>query len=106
MAILDLRRSPPPDVPAADRPVADEVESVREMLESGEPPGLDRIRRFVLKPRPRLWKFGVGIWLWVKRFGLWLMRLLRWMGKNARRLARAARLAAFLGRRRRGGAGG
>ncbi len=69
------------------------------MLESGEPPGLDRIRRFVVKPRPRLWKFGVGVWLWIKRIGQWLLRLLKWIGGLTVRLMRAARLAAFVGRR-------
>ena len=69
------------------------------MLESGEPPGLDRIRRFVVKPRPRLWKFGVGVWLWVKRIGQWLLRFLKWIGRGAQHVARAARVAAFLGRR-------
>ena len=69
------------------------------MLESGEPPGLDRIRRFVLKPRPRLWRFGVGVWLWIKRIVGWLLRLLKWIGEQSVRVIRAARLAAFVGRR-------
>ena len=99
VSILNLEPSPPTDSPGGETPAADGVASVREMLESGEPPGLDRIRRFVVKPRPRLWKFGVGVWLWVKRIGQWLLRFLKWIGKGARHVARAARVAAFLGRR-------
>ena len=99
MAILDLRQSPPSEAPGGDTAPTGEVESVREMLESREPPGLDRIRRFVLKPRPRLWRFGVGIWLWMVRIAEWFVRFFRWTGDLAVRLARAARLAAFLGRR-------
>lgn len=99
MSILNLEPSPPPDSPGGEKPAADGVASVREMLESGEPPGLDRIRRFVVKPRPRLWRFGVGAWLWVKRIGQWLLRFLKWIGKGARHVARAAHVAAFLGRR-------
>ena len=99
MSILNLEPSPPSDSPGGETPAADGVASVREMLESGEPPGLDRIRRFVVKPRPRLWKFGVGVWLWVKRIGQWLLRFLKWIGRGAHRVARAARVAAFLGRR-------
>lgn len=99
MSILNLEPSPPTDSPGGETPAADGVASVREMLESGEPPGLDRIRRFVVKPRPRLWKFGVGVWLWVKRIGQWLLRFLKWIGRGARRVARAAHVAAFLGRR-------
>ncbi|MYK79635.1 MAG: hypothetical protein F4023_08295, partial [Acidobacteria bacterium] len=99
MSILNLEPSPPTDSPGGETPAADGVASVREMLESGEPPGLDRIRRFVVKPRPRLWKFGVGVWLWVKRIGRWLLRFLKWIGKSAHRVARAAHVAAFLGRR-------
>ena len=99
MAILNLRQSPPSELPEGEPAASEGVESVREMLESGEPPGLDRIRRFVVKPRPRLWKLGVGIWLWIKRIAQWVLRLLRWIGRNLGRLARAARLAAFVGRR-------
>ena len=99
MAILNLRESQPPELPGGETAATGEVESVREMLESGEPPGLDRIRRFVVKPRPRLWRFGVGVWLWIKRIAQWLRRLLKWIGGLTVRLMRAARLAAFVGRR-------
>lgn len=99
MAILNLRQSPPSETSGGETPATEEVESVRRMLDSGEPPGLDRIRRFVVKPRPRLWSFGVGIWLWIKRIAQWLVRLLQWIGKLTVRLVRAARLAAFFGRR-------
>ena len=99
MAILNLRQSPPSESSGGEPGATGDVESVREMLESGEPPGLDRIRRFVVKPRPRLWKFGVGIWLWVVRIGQWLVRLVRWIARQSVRLMRAVRLAAFAGRR-------
>ena len=99
VSILNLEPSRPSDSPGGETSAAEEVASVREMLESGEPPGLDRIRRFVVKPRPRLWKFGVGVWLWVKRIGEWLLRFLKWIGKGTHRVARAAHVAAFLGRR-------
>ena len=95
MAILNLRREPRPEPPSAK----DEVASIREMLETGTPPGHDRIRRFVLKPRPRLWRFGVGVWLWMAWTARSFLRLLRWIGRGMRHLARAARVAAFLGRR-------
>ena len=75
------------------------VESVRRLLESRQPPGLARIRRFVLKPRPRLWKFGVGVWLWLVKIAEWSVRLLRWLGRGSGRAVKALRLAGFLGRR-------
>lgn len=75
------------------------VESVRRLLESRQPPGLARIRRFVLRPRPRLWKFGVGVWLWLVQIAEWSLRLLRWLGRGAGRVVKALRLAGFLGRR-------
>ena len=75
------------------------VESVRRLLESRQPPGLARIRRFVLKPRPRLWKFGVGVWLWLVKIAEWSLRLLRWLGRGSGRVVKALRLAGFLGRR-------
>ena len=99
VSILNLRRSPPSESASSDAAATGEVESVREMLESGEPPGLDRIRQFVVKPRPRLWRLGVGVWLWIKRIAQWLLRLLKWIGGLTVRLMRAARLAAFVGRR-------
>lgn len=99
MALLNLRQSPPSESPGGETPATEEVASVREMLDSGEPPGLDRIRRFVLKPRPRLWGFGVGVWLWLARIGQWCVRFLKWIGDLAARVARGARVASFLGRR-------
>ena len=75
------------------------VESVRRLLESRQPPGLARIRRFVLKPRPRLWKFGVGVWLWLVKIAEWSVRLLRWLGRGSGRVVKALRLAGFFGRR-------
>ena len=99
MALLNLRETRPSEAPGGETGTREEVESVRELLESGEPPGLDRLRRFVVKPRPRLWKFGVGIWLWMVRIAQWFVRAVRWIGKQSVRLMRAARLAAFAGRR-------
>ena len=99
MALLNLRETRPSEAPGGETGTTEEVESVRELLESGEPPGLDRLRRFVVKPRPRLWKFGVGIWLWMVRIAQWFVRAVRWIGKQSVRLMRAARLAAFAGRR-------
>ena len=99
MAILNLRSAPPSESLGQESSSAEEVASIRRMLDSGEPPGLGRIRRFVLKPRPRLWRFGVGVWLWLARIWSWFVRFLQWLGNLAVRLARAARLAAFLGRR-------
>ena len=99
MALLNLRETRPSEAPGGETGTREEVESVRELLESGEPPGLDRLRRFVVKPRPRLWKFGVGIWLWMVRIAQWFVRAVRWIGKQSVRLMRAVRLAAFVGRR-------
>ena len=99
MSILNLRKSQSSELPGEETAATEEVESVREMLESGEPPGLNRIRRFVVQPRPRLWKFGVGVWLWIKRIAQWVLRVLKWIGEQSVRLMRAARLAAFVGRR-------
>ena len=99
MALLNLRETRPSESSGDETGTTEEVESVRELLESGEPPGLDRLRRFVVKPRPRLWKFGVGIWLWMVRIAQWFVRAVRWIGRQSVRLMRAARLAAFAGRR-------
>ena len=89
----------PSSSPGEDPRDAEMVESVRKLLESRQPPGLARIRRFVLKPRPRLWKFGVGVWLWLVKIAEWSVRLLRWLGRGLGRVVKALRLAGFLGRR-------
>ena len=89
----------PSSSPGEDPRDAETVESVRKLLESRQPPGLARIRRFVLKPRPRLWKFGVGVWLWLVKIAEWSVRLLRWLGRGLGRVVKALRLAGFLGRR-------
>ena len=89
----------PSSSPGEESRDAETVESVRKLLESRQPPGLARIRRFVLKPRPRLWKFGVGVWLWLVKIAEWSVRLLRWLGRGLGRVVKALRLAGFLGRR-------
>lgn len=102
--MLNLRQpspeeSSPSSSPGEDPRDVETVESVRRLLESRQPPGLARIRRFVLKPRPRLWKFGVGVWLWLVKIAEWSVRLLRWLGRGSGRAVKALRLAGFLGRR-------
>ena len=102
--MLNLRgssreESSPSSSPAEDPREVEPVESVRRLLESRQPPGLARIRRFVLKPRPRLWRFGVGVWLWLVKIGEWSVRFLRWLGRGAGRVIKVLRLAGFLGRR-------
>lgn len=102
--MLNLRQpspdeSSPSSSPGEDPRDVETVESVRRLLESRQPPGLARIRRFVLKPRPRLWKFGVGVWLWLVKIAEWFVRLLRWLGRGSGRVVKALRLAGFFGRR-------
>ena len=102
--MLNLREPPPEESSPSSSPGEDSrdvetVESVRRLLESRQPPGLARIRRFVLKPRPRLWKFGVGVWLWLVKIAEWFIRLLRWLGRGSGRVVKALRLAGFFGRR-------
>ena len=99
MAILNLRRPTPPEPSGPDGADADPVASVQEMLASETPPGFDRIRRFVVRPRLRLWRIGVGIWLWIRWIGRALGRLVRWIARLLPRLSRALRFTAFLGRR-------
>ena len=102
--MLNLREPPPEEssssASAGEAPRdVETVESVRTLLESRQPPGLARIRRFVLKPRPRLWKFGVGVWLWLVKIAEWFVDFLRWLGRGSGRVVKALRLAGFLGRR-------
>ena len=102
--MLNLRQPPPEESspsssPAEDSRDAETVESVRTLLESRQPPGLARIRRFVLKPRPRLWKFGVGVWLWLVKIAEWFVDFLRWLGRGSGRVVKVLGLAGFIGRR-------
>ena len=102
--MLNLREPPaedpaPSSAPEEDPRDAERVESVRRLLDSRRPPGLAGIRRFVLKPRPRLWKFGVGVWLWLAQIAAWFLLLLRWLGRGLGRVVKALRLAGFVGRR-------
>ena len=104
MSILNLEHTSPeessPSSSSGEDPRdVETVESVRKLLESRQPPGLARIRRFVLKPRPRLWKFGVGVWLWLVQIAEWSVLLLRWLGRGSGRVIKALGLAGFLGRR-------
>ena len=103
MNLLNLREPPPGEAssasPEEDPHDKETVASVRRLLASREPPGLAGIRRFVRKPRPRLWKFGVGVWLWLVQIARWSADLLRWLGRGSGRVVRALRFAGFLGRR-------
>ena len=102
--MLNLREPPPEESASSSSPSEDTreveaVQSVRRLLESRQPPGLASIRRFVLKPRPRLWSFGVGVWLWLVKLAEWFVDFLRWLGRGSGRVVKALGLAGFTGRR-------